>query len=688
MADGIRIQQIIDRFKYKGTPIDKNWSAETRARFAELAIMVHEAGWDWYWTHVPDLRFGLKELGSKQGKVCGIIDRFNSPDPQFRIRENATSPAWLEMFSITSGMPETFRNDIKEVRPPGRGQAVGPNTTREAYWPDELPLEDGIASDGEAQPDDKATPNRRQPKPTNIVLYGPPGTGKTYTTRERCVALIDGRIPDDREALNQRYRALEEASQIAFVTFHQSYGYEDFIEGLRPQSPGDGSGGPGFHLTVKPGVFRQICTLAEDARLKAVSPSGMRLAPSGERFSLEGRRAFKMSLGRAGVEEEIYDQAIEGGYAAIGWGGAIDWSDPKFQNYSNLAARWREQPGQEEAHGGRGDIRQLWCFLTMAKGDLIVVSQGNSLFRAVGVVTGNYYYEPTAEDGYYHRRTVNWLVLPKPLPVSEISETAFTQTSCYRIADASLKRPAIERLLAPQPDTAKGAEAVPDQFVLIIDEINRANISKVFGELITLIEPDKRLGAAEELTVTLPYSCEKFGVPPNLHIIGTMNTADRSIALLDTALRRRFDFEELMPQPQILEMCDGIDLRALLAAINRRIEYYLDREHQIGHAYFLHCRSKSDVDEVMARKIIPLLCEYFFEDFGRVADVLGQTERSAGFFDRVELTERGQSRASWRVKSLKEFDIEAYRLAIGRGGPRADIEQAQGGGLNANEADA
>ena len=160
-------------------------------------------------------------------------------------------------------------------------------------------------------------------------------------------------------------------------------------------------------------------------------------------------------------------------------------------------------------------------------------------------------------------------------------------------------------------------------YVLIIDEINRGNISKIFGELITLLEPTKRLGEAEELKIRLPYSCKEFGVPKNLYILGTMNTADRSIALLDIALRRRFNFIEMPPRYNLLEReIENINLKKLLEAINTRIEFLLDKDHLIGHSYFINIKSFEDLKEVFKNSIMPLLQEYFYDDFEKIKFVL------------------------------------------------------------------
>ena len=175
---------------------------------------------------------------------------------------------------------------------------------------------------------------------------------------------------------------------------------------------------------------------------------------------------------------------------------------------------------------------------------------------------------------------------------------------------------------------AKAMDHPDDNYIFIIDEINRGNISKIFGELITVIEPSKRLGQPEEVKVRLAYSQEPFGVPDNVFIVGTMNTADRSIALLDSAIRRRFDFVEMMPRPELFKdvSVEGVNIMELLSTINKRIEILCDREHMIGHAYFMPLMTEPKLESlghIFKNAIVPLLQEYFYGDYQKIRWVLG-----------------------------------------------------------------
>ena len=317
----------------------------------------------------------------------------------------------------------------------------------------------------------------QEPRPKNIILYGPPGTGKTYATFRRCVEICDGKENTEDmsdEEVRRRYRELVAEKRVEFVTFHQSYGYEEFVEGLRPTN--EDSAGVGFRLVPRNGVLKRI---------------------------------------------------------------------------SEHAKRERDLP-----------------------------------------------------------------------------------------------------------------------YVLVIDEINRANISKVMGELVTLLEEDKREGSPHEVAVTLPHSQERFTLPANLYILGTMNTADRSIALIDTALRRRFHFEELPPDPDLLSNdVGGIDLQKVLRTMNDRLEWLVDRDHLIGHAWLMGTETKEDIDRIMQRKIIPLIAEYFYDDWEKVRAVLGNTD---DFVKREQLSpppgidDAREDRYRWTVQ--EKFEERAYDYLISGGG--------------------
>ena len=287
----------------------------------------------------------------------------------------------------------------------------------------------------------------------NIILYGPPGTGKTYKTAAYAVAICDGEAVKDLanyDDVMKRYNELKAEGRVEFITFHQSYGYEDFIEGIRPVMD---EGGNELSYKVVPGIFKRFCSEASKSEV-----------------------------------------------AANNFGIAKDNTKP---------------------------------------------------------------------------------------------------------------------------------------YVFIIDEINRGNISKIFGELITLLEDTKRAGMKEALSVSLPYSDESFSVPANVYIVGTMNTADRSIAMMDTALRRRFRFIEMLPEPKILEgiKVGNIDIPAVLKTINKRITYLFDREHTIGHAFFTGLRGDNatieNLGRIFEKSIIPLLQEYFYEDYHKIQLVLGDNAKSS-----------------------------------------------------------
>lgn len=455
--------------------------------------------------------------------------------------------------------------------------------------------------------------------PLNMILYGPPGTGKTYNTVDLALKILDQEFleanADNRAALHQRFEELREANRLALVTFHQSFSYEDFMEGLVAKSDDETKQ---ISYTVEDGVFKRICDTAS-SRVTTESTDAVNLA---------GKRIWKMSLGNTLTDDEsIYEECIKNGYALLGWGGDIDFSGCTTRQ--EVQKRLKEHNEDSKEHDYQ--VTAIHTYVNDIKiGDLVIISDGNLKFRAIGQFTGDYYLLPNKNREEYRQcRSVKWLKVFTPSQPRELLfQKNLMQKTLYEVGDHNIRRDALNEMLKPEEGNSDNKP-----YVLIIDEINRGNIASIFGELITLIEPSKRIGNEEALTAILPYSKKRFGVPKNLYVIGTMNTADRSLANIDIALRRRFVFQEMPPRPDLLQnrVVQGVQLDRLLDVMNKRIEWLYDRDHAIGHTYFLPLDNDASMEElgqIFDNRIIPLLEEYFFEDWQRIRWVLNDHKKS------------------------------------------------------------
>ncbi|EQC3769122.1 TPA: AAA family ATPase [Campylobacter jejuni] len=376
--------------------------------------------------------------------------------------------------------------------------------------------------------------------PLNQILYGPPGTGKTYHTIDRALEIIlkeeKIQIPSEDDRINRKklFDEYVKNGQIVFTTFHQSYGYEEFIEGIKPRIDSE-ENSKEIKYEIKDGIFKELCEKA-----------------------LENRDSIK--------NFNFY----------------IDKLKEKAKIDDNNPEKYFELPNTKYSIQYRNGKTFRIKFDDMSK---------------------NHKDYPVSID--------NIEKLYKTSNIDEIYNSVYVRAILNYLKSQGLE------------DYKEKDEKTNLPYIIIIDEINRGNVSKIFGELITLIEPSKRIGEKEELKVILPYSKKEFGVPKNVYIIGTMNTADRSITSLDTALRRRFEFIEMMPDVSKLSMdCEGINLQELLKAINTRIEYLLDREKTIGHAFFIGVENLNDLKSIFQNKIIPLLQEYFYNDYALINAVL------------------------------------------------------------------
>jgi len=400
--------------------------------------------------------------------------------------------------------------------------------------------------------------------PLNQILFGAPGTGKTYRTKKMAVEIINGKKEKDRsrEEINKEYEELIEAGQIVFTTFHQSLSYEDFIEGIKPETI-DGN----VTYEVKDGIFKQLCSRA--------------------------------------IQNNLNIGDLVGGYE-------ITKITPEI------------------------------VYLKKPKAETIVPIPKYLIDQLSKLV---------------HEGKINYEDIKNKIAIDEMPET----TERYILNGY----PNIFAQLVEKINTSNKKNK--QNYVLIIDEINRGNVSAIFGELITLLEEDKRKGNPEHTEVKLSYSGKEFSVPNNVYIIGTMNTADRSVEALDTALRRRFSFVEMRPKPDILSEVGDVKLKELLETINERIELLIDKDHQIGHSYFIGIQNIVDLKRTFKDKIIPLLEEYFYRDFGKIGLVLGgafiePVENKTTFPKNFEYEKDFlEDKKIYRITSFSDWKVDTFK---------------------------
>ena len=440
-------------------------------------------------------------------------------------------------------------------------------------------------------------------KRKNIVLYGAPGTGKTYSIPEIAVRLCNNSDCSEytREELMKRYNQLKHEKRIAFTTFHQSMDYEDWIEGLKPVCENNQ-----VTYDIEKGIFKQLC---EEAERPIVKDKHIGIA--------DDAVVWKVSLSGTG-DNPVRKECMQNGHIRIGWDDygpviseEIDWN----------------------AHGGEGKRVLLAFIYDMKVGDVVMSCYSNQTIDAIGIVTGEYEFDDTYSH-YKRVRKVNWILKGINENIVELNEgKSMTLSTVYRLNAITLDK--VKSLLEKyeRPSTMTDNN---QPYIMVIDELNRGNVSKIFGELITLLETDKRKGQKNAESVILPYSKKAFMIPNNVFIIATMNTADRSLGTLDYAIRRRFAFVACKPYALSEEETNGFDKELFKEVSSLFISNYSEYEESewnqsfkllpadtlsseyrpedvwIGQSYFIMIDDDGEdiTSDRLLYEIIPLLEEY------------------------------------------------------------------------------
>lgn len=435
-------------------------------------------------------------------------------------------------------------------------------------------------------------------KRKNIILQGAPGTGKTYRIPELVVRLCEPEFDANNathKELMSVYDRLKEEKRVMFTTFHQSMDYEDWLEGLRPVLENDQ-----VRYKIEPGIFKRLCTEAERplSAKKDVNISDEAIV-------------WKVSLSGTG-DNPVRRDCMKNGYIRIGWDGygenitdETDWS----------------------IHNGEGKTILNAFINTMKVGDIVMSCYSSRTIDAIGIVTGEYEWHDNFEH-YKRVRRVKWLVKGINEDIVKLNDDkTMTLGTVYRLNAITLDK--VKSLL----DKHEASKTLIDNnkpYVIVIDEFNRGNVSKIFGELITLLEPDKRKGMRDAESVLLPYSKKEFYIPSNVFLVATMNTADRSLDTIDYAIRRRFAFITVKPQEidddnfnselfrEVSSLFisnydeyaeSGFDDTIKLLPAETLSEEYRPEDVWIGHSYFIMDGEYALQDRLLF-EIIPLLEEY------------------------------------------------------------------------------